>query len=394
MPKITLTTIVLHGIYQIKIDDHANLEAKAYIEKFKNTKWNDTQNAFCMPFSKKGANNLFIHLRKGSFYVDYSELKKYKSTTASKRPKTQREQLSLKKLALLEQYEHYLIGLRLSKNTVETYATFVIQLLIYINETPLTLIDNTFIRLFVEEIISKKKYSISTHRQMMSAIKHFGHLFKDTNIIDLELHSPKKSSYLPGVLSQREVIHLLSSTSNLKHRTILAVLYSAGLRIGEVLNLNVSDIDIDRRQIIVNQAKGRKDRYVMLAESILPLLNNYFISYKPKTYFIEGTLGKRYTASSIRSFLKKSCQKAGIKKRVTPHTLRHSYATHLIENGVGLRHIQELLGHSKPETTMIYTHIAKKDLLLIKSPLDTAVLALQESAKHDKEVSLSGRINR
>jgi len=341
-----------------------------------------------------GANNLFIHLRKGSFYVDYSELKKYKSTTPTKRPKTQREQLSLKKLALLEQYEHYLIGLRLSKNTVETYATFVIQLLIYINETPLTLVDNTFIRLFVEEIISKKKYSISTHRQMMSAIKHFGHLFKDTNIIDLELHSPKKSSYLPGVLSQREVIHLLSSTSNLKHRTILAVLYSAGLRIGEVLNLNVSDIDIDRRQIIVNQAKGRKDRYVMLAESILPLLDNYFISYKPKTYFIEGTLGKRYTASSIRSFLKKSCQKAGIKKRVTPHTLRHSYATHLIENGVGLRHIQELLGHSKPETTMIYTHIAKKDLLLIKSPLDTAVLALQESAKHDKEVSLSGRINR
>lgn len=394
MPKITLITVVLHGIYQIKIDHHANINAKTYIEKFKNTKWNDTHQAFCIPFSKKVANNLFLCLRKGGYYVDYSDLQKFKSITNANQPKTQRQQLSLEKIDFLEQYKRYLIGIRLSDNTVETYTTFIIQLLLHLKDSPLASIDNEFIRLFVEAIISKKKYSISTHRQMMSAIKHFGHLFKETNINDLALHSPKKSTYLPGVLSQREVVSLLTSTANIKHRTILAVLYSAGLRIGELINLNVNDIDIDRMQITIHQAKGRKDRYVMLAESILPLLNNYFISYKPKTYFIEGALGKRYSASSIRSFLHKSCQKAGIQKRVTPHTLRHSYATHLIENGVGLRHIQELLGHSKPETTMIYTHIAKKDLLSIKSPLDTAVLALQESAKHDKKVSLSGGTSR
>lgn len=393
MQRITLSPVLLHGIYQIKIDNHSDVTAKNFIEKFKNTKWNDTHQAFCIPFSKKVANNLFLYLRKGGYYVDYSELQKFKSTTKVNRPKTQRQQLSLVKIDLLEQYERYLAGIRLSENTIETYTTFIIQLLLYLKDSPITDIDNEFIRLFVEAIISKKKYSISTHRQMISAIKHFGHLFKETKIDDLALFSPKKSNYLPGVLSQREVVHLISSTANLKHRTILAVLYSAGLRIGEIINLNVSDIDTERMQITINQSKGRKDRYVMLAESILPLLNNYFISYKPKTYFIEGTSGRRYSASSIRSFLHKSCLKAGIKKRVTPHTLRHSYATHLIENGVGLRHIQELLGHSKPETTMIYTHIAKKDLLSIKSPLDTAVLGLQESAKHNKIVSLSGQTN-
>lgn len=394
MQRISLTTIVLHGIYQIKIDAHANANSKTIIQKFKNTKWNDTHEAFCIPFSKKVANNLFLYLRNCGYYVDYKHLQKFKYQAKTNIEKTQRQQLSPKKIDLLEQYERYLIGIRLSENTVATYTTFIIQLLLYLKDSSLAHIDNEFIRLFVEAIILKKKYSISTHRQMMSALKHFGHLFKETNIDDLALHSPKKSTYLPEVLSQREVVQLLSSTTNIKHRTILAVLYSAGLRIGELINLNISDIDTDRMQIAIHQAKGRKDRYVMLAESILPLLNNYLMSYTPKTYFIEGAFGKRYSASSIRSFLHKSCQKAGIKKRVTPHTLRHSYATHLIENGVGLRHIQELLGHSKPETTMIYTHVAKKDLLSIKSPLDTAILAIQESAKHDKKVSLSERTSR
>lgn len=394
MPKITLTPIVHKGIDQIKIDFVFNEEIKSFIEKFDLIYWNDTHNALCMPFSKKGTNRLYVYLRKRKIYVNYEALKKFKTNDSVKKPKTLFEQLNLEKQNLLKQYKKYLEGLRYSKSTVDTYSTFIIQLLLYLRDKPLTKVDNEFIRHFVEDIISKKRYGISTHRQMIGAIKHFGHLFKETTINDLELRSPKKSRYLPGVLSQREVIRLLSSTANLKHRTILAVLYSAGLRIGEVIHLNVCDLDMDRMQITIHQAKGRKDRNVMLAESILPLVLNYLNTYKPKTFFIEGSAGNRYTASSIRSFLKKSCIKAGIKKRVTPHTLRHSYATHLIENGVGLRHIQELLGHSKPETTMIYTHIAKKDLIAIQSPLDTAVFALQESAKADRKVSLSGKSNR
>ena len=172
----------------------------------------------------------------------------------------------------------------------------------------------------------------------------------------------------------------------------MALLYSAGMRISEIIQLELRHIDIDRRQINIKQAKGRKDRNVMLAESFIPLLGNYLATYRPKKYFIEGVNGTLYSPTSIRAFLKKSCKRAGITKQVTPHTLRHTYATHLIENGVGLRHVQELLGHSKPETTMIYTHVAQKDLLSIKSPLDTAVSKLLKTDKTQQNLSLSRNI--
>ncbi len=129
---------------------------------------------------------------------------------------------------------------------------------------------------------------------------------------------------------------------------------------------------------------------MVLANNFLPLLKNYFITYRPTRYFVEGTPGKPYSASSIRKFLQKSCKAANITKRITPHTLRHSFATHLLENGVGLRYIQELLGHAKPETTMIYTHVATKDLLGIQSPLDTILLSLNKNDKRDQNFLLSG----
>jgi site-specific recombinase XerD len=220
--------------------------------------------------------------------------------------------------------------------------------------------------------------SISSQRQLISAIKLFKAFYPECKIDDLKLTRPKKSKILPTVLSKEQIIDLLRCTKNLKHRAILAMIYSAGLRISELLNLQLNNIDIDRRQIIVKNSKGRKDRMIILAESFIPLLLNYVNSYSPKKYFVEGAAGEQYSAESIRSFLKKSCVAANIQKRVTPHTLRHSYATHLLENGIDLRYIQELLGHAKPETTMIYTHVSKKDLLKIESPLDLALKGLKE----------------
>ena len=252
--------------------------------------------------------------------------------------------------------------------------------------------SNTDVRLFVEAVVSKKKYSISTHRQLISAFKHFSEFYPQCNISGGDLKRPKKSNFLPEVLSQQEVLNLLRATRNLKHRAVLALIYSAGLRIGEVLKLELHHIDVDRRQVLVKNAKGRKDRNVILAESFLPLFGNYFGTYAPKKYFVEGKDGNQYSAASIRAFLKRFCQRAGIKKRVTPHTLRHSFATHLLENGVGLRHIQELLGHSKPETTMLYTHIAQKDLLSIRSPLDLAVNKFLKADKKQENFMLSGNI--
>lgn len=207
----------------------------------------------------------------------------------------------------------------------------------------------------------------------------------------MQLTRPKKDKILPTVLSKEEVIDLLRCTKNLKHRAVLSMIYSAGLRISELLNLELNNIDVDRRQIIVKNAKGRKDRHIILAESFIPLMINYLTSYVPKRYFVEGKVeGEKYSAESVRSFLKLACKSAQITKRVTPHTLRHSYATHLLENGIDIRYIQELLGHAKPETTMIYTHVSKKDLLQIKSPLDMALKSLIKSNEPTTINRLSG----
>jgi site-specific recombinase XerD len=169
------------------------------------------------------------------------------------------------------------------------------------------------------------------------------------------------------------------------------LLYSAGLRISELINLRLIDFEIQRKQIHIKSGKGRRDRYVMIADTFIPLLKNYIATYQPKLYCIENPNGGKYSDSSIRKMLHHSCIRAGIKKHVTPHTLRHSYATHLLEQGVGIRFIQELLGHSKPETTMIYTHITRKDLLSIKSPLDTALMQLSKKNNLEQKFLLSGK---
>jgi site-specific recombinase XerD len=232
--------------------------------------------------------------------------------------------------------------------------------------------------------------SISSQRQLISAIKLLKAFYPECAIDELKLQRPHKSKILPTVLSKEEVIDLLRCTPNLKHRTILAMIYAAGLHIGELIHLELKHIDIDRRQVFIKNAKGRKDRNVILAESVLPLLLNYLSTYTPKKYFVEGVKeGHKYAPESVRGFLKKSVQRANIKKHVTPHTLRHSYATHLLENGIDLRYIQELLGHVKPETTMIYTHVTKKDLLQIKSPLDMALKSLMKEQPGSNTLRLS-----
>jgi len=304
-----------------------------------------------------------------------------------------RSYLSEEKQRALQQYISYLAGLRLSESTIHVYSNFVTNFLAFVDDVRLEDLDNEAVRGYVEMIVPKKGYSISSHRQLVSALKHFAFFYPDCDIDPLTLHRPTKSRKLPTVLSQREIVDLLRSTINMKHRAILGLIYSSGLRIGELINLELRDIEVDRRQVFIRNAKGRKDRYIVLAEGFLPLLRNYILSYRPQRYFVEGPGGGKYSASSIRKFLKRSARRANIAKTITPHTLRHSYATHLLENGIGIRHIQELLGHSRPETTMIYTHVAKKDLLEIMSPLDTLLRSLPQSDNREQNILLSQNFN-
>ena len=294
---------------------------------------------------------------------------------------------------ILNNFYLFLKGKRYSQSTIQTYTIFVADFINFHTKTPLEELTNRDVELFIETVFIERNYSVSSQRQFISALKIFTVFYPQIKINNLSLERPKKSRLLPNVLSQEEVLRIIQLTKNLKHRAIIVLLYSSGLRIGEVTGLLLKNIDILRKQIKVEGGKGRKDRFVVLATSYLPLLHNYLTTFKPALYFIEGPTGKKYSESSIRKFLFKSVQKAGISKKVTPHTLRHSYATHLLENGVGLRHIQELLGHAKPETTMIYTHVAKKDLLDIQSPLDTILLNLDKSDKQEQKFLLSGNKN-
>jgi site-specific recombinase XerD len=293
---------------------------------------------------------------------------------------------------LLNDFYLYLKGKRYSLSTLQTYTFFVADFVNFHTKKALEELTNRDVELFIEKVFIERNYSVSSQRQFVSALKLFIVFYPQTKINDLVLARPRRSRQLPSVLSQEEVLSIIQSTQNLKHRAIIALLYSCGLRISELINMKLDDFHIERKQLIVKNGKGRKDRYVSLADSFLPLLSNYYHSYKPKIYFVEGQNGGKYSAESVRQFLRKSCLNAKIKKNVTPHTLRHSYATHLLENGVDIRYIQSLLGHSKPETTMIYTHVKRKDLMDIQNPLDVALHKMNNRDNDKGKLLLSGDI--
>ena len=370
-----------------------DVRLKAYLKKFQGMRWSQSLRSFYLPYTQKDTHALFQYLTKEKYYVDYHLLRTKEATENGTLPRPpyifKEVKLSEANQKRLKEYISYLKGLRLSTNTVRVYAQFAKLFLDHMGDFSMESLQKDHFRLFMEHIVETRRYSISSHRQVVGALNHFCDLFWDSSFDGSGLKRPKKSKILPAVLSQEEVIMLIRATVNLKHRTIIALLYSAGLRVGECIDLKLQDIDIGRRQLRIRRGKGRKDRYVVLAHSFLPLLQNYLASYRPAIYFIEGPGGKQYTASSIRKFLYRACKAAGISKKISPHTLRHSYATHLIENGVGLRHVQELLGHAKPETTMIYTHIAQKDLLQVRSPLDMAVEQLTRFKKRASNIPIA-----
>lgn len=386
MKKITLRPLHHREALQIAIIFPFDEEIKAYLKNFPKICYSKTHRCFYIPFSAENKGKIFKYLQLKKWFVDYSALQDIKIREV---PQPERQTIfSRDQKKLLHQYVSYLRGLRLSESSVRTYYSFIYKLVDFLGDRPLTEVNKRDVELFVEQKIASQNYAISTHRQCMSAIKHFLELHPEMLVETPDLKRPAKSKYLPTVLSKEEVLRLLTATRNLKHRAILAMIYSSGLRIGELLNLRLSDLDVERRQIFIKNSKGRKDRVVVMAESILPLLSNYLATYTPRFYFAEGRNNERYHAESVRAFLKMSCKRAGIRKRVTPHCLRHSYATHMLENGIDIRYIQELLGHSKPETTMIYTHVSRKDVLKISSPLDVTVRELRKSTGGEKDPPL------
>jgi site-specific recombinase XerD len=216
----------------------------------------------------------------------------------------------------------------------------------------------------------ERKVSSSTQNTAINAIKFYYERVLGGKRRFYALDRPNTEKTLPTVLSTEEIAAIMKATQNLKHKAILMLIYSGGLRISEATNLKISDIDSARMQIRIAQSKGNKDRYTLLSHKTLQVLREYAKQYHPKDYLFEGAEGGPYSTRSIQEFFKEVCQRAGIKKRVTVHTLRHSFATHLLENGTDLRYIQALLGHESSKTTEMYTHVTTKGFFAIKNPLD------------------------
>ncbi|MCX8491895.1 MAG: site-specific integrase [Cyclobacteriaceae bacterium] len=261
--------------------------------------------------------------------------------------------------------------MRYSASTIEVYKQSFEEFINYYNTKKIDEITEPEIIAYTRYLVQERGISASSQNQAINAIKFYYEKVKGGARKFYQLERPLRETKLPTVLSVEEVQEIIKSTKNLKHKTMIMLCYSAGLRLGELLSLKPNDIDSDRMQISIKGAKGKKDRYTLLAEKLLPLLRDYYKKYRPKEYLFEGEAGGQYSERSMQTVVKEALQRANVKKYATVHTLRHSFATHLLENGTDLRYIQNLLGHNSSKTTEVYTHVTSKALSGLKSPLDS-----------------------
>ena len=257
-----------------------------------------------------------------------------------------------------------------SDATIATYRSlFTIFLCYFPNHKPST-ITKAEVMNFLLAYRNSEKWSATIQNQTISAVKFFFEELLKRPKDYYDLPRAQKPQQLPAVFAEEEVKQLILVTENLKHRSMLCLAYAGGLRVSEVVNLKIVDIDSKRMVITLRQAKGKKDRQVMLSEKLLLMLREYFKEYKPKEWLFEGQSGEQYSTRSVQEVINQAKKKAGIKKKGSIHALRHSFATHLFEGGTDIASIKELLGHSSIRTTLIYTHVSKKQLAKIQSPLD------------------------
>jgi site-specific recombinase XerD len=257
-----------------------------------------------------------------------------------------------------------------SRNTQRTYYYEFAQLLYLLKDLDVKGMDAERIRRYFLYCIEKLQMTESQMQSRISAIKFYFEQVLGREKIFFDIPRPKMPQQLPKHISQRDIRKLFATVENAKHALMLKMCYGMGLRVSEIVNLKITDIDSGNMQVLIARAKGKKDRYVNLPESILEDLRNYYRQYRPKKYLFEGQEGGKYSIRSVQHVFKNALEKAKINKNVGIHSLRHSFATHLLENGTDVSFIQQLLGHNYIKTTMKYAKVAQKNLKKIKSPLD------------------------
>ena len=273
------------------------------------------------------------------------------------------------KIALRAYYEMLKLK-NYSYNTIKNYSNHFANFLLYFNNKKPSLITKNEILDYLVDLRNNESWSSTIQNQKINAIKFFYEKLLKRERAVYDLPRAKKEWKLPPVFAEDEVRKIINAAENLKHKTMLCLAYSGGLRVSEIVNMRLKDIDSARMVITIRQSKGRKDRQVMLSETLLILLREYYKQYKPKEYVFEGQWGGAYSQRSLQLVLERAKAKAGVKKKGSIHAFRHSFATHLLESGTDIFSIKELLGHTSIKTTTIYAHVSKRHLEKITSPLD------------------------
>ena len=272
--------------------------------------------------------------------------------------------------AALEQFINQLKLKAYSANTISVYTNEFAQLLQIIKGHQVNNLSAEKLKSYFLYCVQTLQLSESHLNSRINAIKFYFEQVLHRPRMFFDIPRPKMPLQLPQVLSQAEITRLLAAPDNIKHRLMLKLCYGMGLRVSEIIALKIEHIDSKRMQVLVKAAKGKKDRYVNLPQSVLTELRAYYKEYRPKEYLFEGQYGGQYSIRSVQAVFKQAMKKAKIRKQVGIHGLRHSYATHLLETGTDISFIQKLLGHNSIKTTQIYTHVGEKSIQKVKSPLD------------------------
>lgn len=361
---------------------HRNEDLTKLLRQAIHMRWSKTMGCWYVPFTPSLPHDLMA-LLKNHYWIDFSDLKpdsfekqELQSGISVRQETVTKANEGLPELAReqqekIESFKLWMQSKRYSQNTIKTYSDNLGVFLKYYSHKAVSEITNDDVIKFNNHYIMANYLSASFQNQVVNAVKLFFSTIENRKLNPELVHRPKREKLLPNVLSKEEVKAILDAKGNIKHKTMLSLIYSCGLRCGELLRLKPEHIDSKRQLLIIKQSKGRKDRVAPLSKKTVELLRMYYKAYMPSVYLFEGQeKGTMYDVRSLQNVLRQALASAGIKKPVTLHWLRHSYATHLLESGTDLRYIQEILGHSSSRTTEIYTHVSTKSLQNVVSPFD------------------------
>jgi len=392
MKQVTLKPLHHRGRENIGIYFQNYSSLNNIIRKLKEVKWSQTNKCWYMPLSSDSYDLIKEALNKVA-EINSAELKQYlekrKQIKATSAPLSNKPvstnfitktiaaspawKLSKENLAALEKFVEQLKLKSYSLSTIRTYRNEFLQLLQLLKNKSVAALTPDDLRRYMVYAMEKERIKENTAHSRLNALKFYFEQVLGKEKFFWEIPRPKKPMQLPNVLGEKEIARLFNAVLNLKHKAILFTAYSAGMRVSEVTSLRLSDIDSDRMQIRIEAAKGKKDRYVGLSPVLLDILRAYLKKSKPRPvkYLFESEMpGEAYSSRSAQKVFQRAKEKAGIRKEVSFHSLRHSFATHLLEKGIDIRFIKDILGHFNIKTTERYVHVKKEQLIRIPSPLD------------------------